>query len=557
MVRQPLGHFRLRVNLLTKILAATLVAALVPLAILSVAAYRESQNARNDTIAITRTGLNNQALSTLKMQAVLVAAQISQVLTGAVADVRSVAGLPPEAPYYLAFYRSHTGTLHVPNGTASARRVTVPLYRELTYIDASGNERLLIRDGQLVPPAQLRNISNPRNTTYKIETYYADTRALPPRGIYMSHVMAWNATNPLQSAASLAFTGTQPRTDGAWYANYIGVLRIATPLYNAQHRFMGMVMLSLDARFIMDPVIHLIPGAPNGQVGWPAFSGGSYGFVWDDQGWLIAHPLLSRLRGLNEQGKLPSAADDQAWVQKQSTVPFNMYLSTYLPQQPFMYSQVRQQRIGSVQGQNAGGVQRVYVYAPVLFSPSGAKIPGVFGGVGIGTYLNTFYGAATAASNAINSRVDELLTAAKWIGVLVAAFIILLAVLVSLSVTRPLARLASASRDMGHGKLDLASLEKIGDQLIEDEVTELARSFKWMAEQVQQREQKLREEVADLHIQIDLKQQERQVDEITGTDWFQYLSQNAENMRSRNRTAKLPAADDANAGSTSAPDQPE
>jgi nitrate/nitrite-specific signal transduction histidine kinase len=141
--------------------------------------------------------------------------------------------------------------------------------------------------------------------------------------------------------------------------------------------------------------------------------------------------------------------------------------------------------------------------------------------------------------------MNELLRAAGGIGGLTLVFTVLLAALVSLSVTRPLARLARASQDMGTGKFNLASLDKIADQPLEDEVTELARSFKWMAEQVQQREQKLREEVAELHIQIDLKQQERQVEEITGTDWFQFLSQNAESMRSRYRTAKAPPTGDA------------
>jgi HAMP domain-containing protein len=225
-----------------------------------------------------------------------------------------------------------------------------------------------------------------------------------------------------------------------------------------------------------------------------------------------------------------------------------MQLSNYLPQQPFMYRQVAQRKVGWVQGQNAGGVQRVYVYAPIHFAAGSYRSSGVFGGVGIGTYLNTFHGAAAAARAAINSRVDELLAAERWIGILSLLFIILLATVVSLSVTRPLANLARASREMGRGRFEPASLEAIGDQILEDEVTELSRVFKWMAAQVQQREEKLRQEVAQLHIQIDLKQQEHQVEEITGTDWFQFLSKNAESMRSRYRTPQTP-----DAGASAAP----
>lgn len=538
--RLPRVH--LRANLLAKILAATLFAALIPLGVLGFAAYRESLAARNDAITITRSGLDTQALSTLKMQATSVAGQISQVLDNAVTDTRSASVLPRTIPSYVGFYRSHVGTLLYPDGSARGRRVTVPLYREMAFINATGREQILIRDGRVMPPADLRQVSDPRSTTYGTETYFAQTRALPPRGIYVSHLTAWFATNPGQTAFAPAQRGSPPGVDGSWYSAYTGVIRFATPLYDARGAFQGMVMLSLDARFIMEPVIHLIPGVPGGAVPWPNYNGGtanggSYGFAWDDEGWLIAHPLLARLRGLDPAGNIPTPFQGSMTPQQQAQHPFNMLTSQYHSQQPFMYRQALQHAIGYTSNYNAAGVPKLDVYAPILFSAGSYQRHGVFGGVIIGTFLTTFRAPAVQAGTAINNRIGQLLATMRWIAIGTAILIVVLALVVSLSITRPLAHLANAARAMGRGEFDRAQLDALGRQVVEDEVTELARVFTRMAEQVRQREQKLQQEVANLHIQIDLQKQERQVEEITGTDWFQYLSANARTMRSRYQNA--------------------
>ena len=64
-------------------------------------------------------------------------------------------------------------------------------------------------------------------------------------------------------------------------------------------------------------------------------------------------------------------------------------------------------------------------------------------------------------------------------------------------------------------------------------MTKLAQVFKQMAEQVQLREHKLKEQISKLQIQIDEKRQQQEVDEITETDYFQNLKQRAKTLRNK------------------------
>jgi hypothetical protein len=61
----------------------------------------------------------------------------------------------------------------------------------------------------------------------------------------------------------------------------------------------------------------------------------------------------------------------------------------------------------------------------------------------------------------------------------------------------------------------------------------VADAVGFMVQAVQEREERLREEVAQLRIQIDETKREEQVSEITETDYFQELTQHADGLRRR------------------------
>jgi CheY-like chemotaxis protein len=67
----------------------------------------------------------------------------------------------------------------------------------------------------------------------------------------------------------------------------------------------------------------------------------------------------------------------------------------------------------------------------------------------------------------------------------------------------------------------------------DDALGALARVFEKMAREVQAREQRLRQQVQQLRIEIDQQRKERQVAEITDSDYFQDLQQRATQLRNR------------------------
>jgi nitrogen fixation/metabolism regulation signal transduction histidine kinase len=86
---------------------------------------------------------------------------------------------------------------------------------------------------------------------------------------------------------------------------------------------------------------------------------------------------------------------------------------------------------------------------------------------------------------------------------------------------------AAASVDAGNYNVDnLAPIAQRGDEL-----GQLARVFQGMARQVYQREEKLKQEVHELRIQIDESKRNLEVAEITGSDYFQELQRKAQELR--------------------------
>jgi HAMP domain-containing protein len=98
-------------------------------------------------------------------------------------------------------------------------------------------------------------------------------------------------------------------------------------------------------------------------------------------------------------------------------------------------------------------------------------------------------------------------------------------------VLRPVRALTKAAADLEADQLsedEINALQKIGGT---DEVASLTRLFARMAMQVKKREQELRQEVQQLHIEIDRAKAASEVAEITETDSFAQLVQRAGQLR--------------------------
>ena len=111
--------------------------------------------------------------------------------------------------------------------------------------------------------------------------------------------------------------------------------------------------------------------------------------------------------------------------------------------------------------------------------------------------------------------------------------LILLVLLVSTLLVRPIRRLTLATRRIADGEYDL-DLSNVGPHSrFSDEMSDLADSFKVMAQKVAERERALTREVKRLRVQIDNTQREQTVRQITETDFFADLAAKAEDLRGR------------------------
>jgi CRP/FNR family cyclic AMP-dependent transcriptional regulator len=93
------------------------------------------------------------------------------------------------------------------------------------------------------------------------------------------------------------------------------------------------------------------------------------------------------------------------------------------------------------------------------------------------------------------------------------------------------ARVTAAASAVEAGVFEPESLDEVA--LRTDALGQLARVFQRMTREVASREEHLRQQVHDLRIEIDNTKKERQVAEITDTDYFRGLQQKARELKQR------------------------
>jgi len=115
--------------------------------------------------------------------------------------------------------------------------------------------------------------------------------------------------------------------------------------------------------------------------------------------------------------------------------------------------------------------------------------------------------------------------------VLTYAFLFATVWLISRTFSEPIIKLTRIAARIGEGDYD-QDFSKVHVP-VRDEIDSLADVFEIMIGKVAKREEKLKQQVADLQIQIDHSKRDEQVKEIVDNDFFQTLQTKAYEMRSR------------------------
>ncbi len=444
------------------------------------------------TTTIGRHVISDEIRQGLIRRGVEIAERVSMRLEQAVSDTQLLRNLPQKPQAYLDFMRARMGEVWTRVGTAQdyvELQNSVPLYREIAFIGPDGRERMRIEsvldeeglsqkryhvDTRVVPPSQLRDVSDPAQTLFPGEEYFARAKALPKGEVFVDRVVGWYVTAQEQ----LLEAKTPEEAIGG--KRYDGIIRFAAPVYE-RGRFAGVVTLALDHVHLQELTIHIDPLASEPLVIAP-YASGNYVFLFDDEGWIVTHQKLWDIRGLNPDGR-PVAPFTN--VEGTNRGPVNLVRGPKNEAHErlrALLQDVHAGRAGVSDVVNIGlnsksPVMRAQAWAPIPFGHGVYRERGVFGGVMVGAQLEAV------------GHASAMLMRGFWIFLGAAIVVIALcAALVARSITRPMRQLTGAARAIADGDLDRRVPE---DR--RDEMGALGRAFNRMAHALQEKMAQLEE----------------------------------------------------------------
>ncbi|MDM8538505.1 hypothetical protein QUF70_17250, partial [Desulfobacterales bacterium HSG17] len=273
----------MRFSILKKFLFAFLILSLSPLFVLSYYARETLIQVGHETVESTKKTLLENSASLLEARARGIARQIELFLQLCQDDLNALTLIDFNPELYLRFSNGHKRQIWIRQGTPghiTEARITIPLYREITYADTDGVEKIRILENKIFPGG--RHVSLPFWGSFGREDYFNNAKTLPRKETYVSHLMGVHVRKEEQ------LNGAQDVENAVGGVPYKGIIRFAAPVFK-DGAFAGVVSLALDHRHLMEYTQHVLPVGDR-EVVFPSYSSGNYAFLFDDQGWSITHP---------------------------------------------------------------------------------------------------------------------------------------------------------------------------------------------------------------------------------------------------------------------------
>ena len=136
---------------------------------------------------------------------------------------------------------------------------------------------------------------------------------------------------------------------------------------------------------------------------------------------------------------------------------------------------------------------------------------------------------ATDPQSEVYGAINQMGVSVLILGVAGSVIMALALMLLTRRLIAPLRTLAAGADQVGQGNYNPESLTEVAARA--DELGQLTRVFQHMAYQIYAREQRLKQQVQELRIELDESRQAEHVAEITETDYFQQLRGEADSLR--------------------------
>lgn len=341
----------------------------------------------------TMNALDAKSQQELSVRAADVAENIANFLRERQRDVLTTTILPATQETYKQFLANKSYELWVKKETGIVKE-QLPLYVEMSLIDTQGNELIKIKDGNIAPKADLKNVSNPANTTYKSEDYFLKAKELNKGEVYVSPVTGWYV-NKAEFEKGKRFDG---------------IIRMATPLFDKQG-FTGVIVLALDARALAKYTDNIIPFEANYVIEADA-SLGNYSYMVDNRGFVISHPNDYNVAGLYKDGTpvppITSATAEEMKKKGEEVLNLNQ-LGGIDPAMPDVAKEAALGKAG-IKTYNFEGHTKIVAYAPIPFFTKELPKPAGFGWVGMGVDVEKYNEQAKAASTKLEKEAQVWLT---------------------------------------------------------------------------------------------------------------------------------------------------
>jgi signal transduction histidine kinase len=475
----------IRPTIFRKFLIASFLIALVPLLAASLFLFSGLEQVRDRLALEIGTSAEQQAAEGLQMRARQVADAIADYLHRREDDLLFLQRFAYNHQVLLSFWQQQRNEVwerrHGAFKQVHEVRELVPVYRSFALINASGQELMVLKDGRFLSPSELRTVSRPSETEFKSETYFSEIRKLKPGKIHVTHLTGFHVNKQQQLAGAL-------EPENAQGSRYEGVIRFGTPLYTSDGRFNGAFVISLDHRHLMEFTQHIDP-SPHFSTAFPSYKSGNYAFLFDDEGWIITHPKLWDIRGVDQQGRLlpPYTVQSSPQDIELGNIPFNLDHAGFIhPNYPKAAMLVRDHKSGVAELTNVGGARKIMAYAPILYNTGPYKRHGIFGGITIGYQVDQFQKQASASSLLITSKLKDYRQKSALFISLTIVLAALSAWLLARGITRPLQQLSEEARRLANGESGSRVMVKGSDEL-----AGLARSFNAMTTELEQRKASL------------------------------------------------------------------